>query len=67
MAAFAGILDVRLEKRDQYSLNGPKAGDSGKPPGPHDIGKGHSIVGLAGFLAILLAMVASAVVNAAWK
>ena len=64
MATFAGILGVRLEKRDQYSLNGPKAGGSGKPPGPNDIRKGHSIAELAGFLLFLLAMAVCARVSA---
>jgi adenosylcobinamide-phosphate synthase len=63
MATLAGILDVRLEKRDQYSLNGPKAGGSGKAPGHHDIGKGHDIAQLAGFMAFLFAMVASSIAN----
>ncbi|CAB9510959.1 Cobalamin biosynthesis protein [Seminavis robusta] len=63
MATFAGILDVRLEKRGQYSLNGPPNGGTGKAPGHQDIRRGHTIAQLAGILAFLVAMAASAIWN----
>ena len=59
MACFAGILEVQLEKRGQYSLNGPPAGD-GKPPGFQDIRRGYVIAQVAGIFTFLLAMAAIA-------
>jgi len=64
MATFAGILGVRLEKRGQYSLNGPQNGGDGKLPSHHDIRNGVKIATLAGMLAFLLAIVSSGIVNA---
>lgn len=63
MATFAGILGVRLEKRGQYSLNGSPNGGNGNVPGHQEIRRGHTIAQLAGMLAFLLAMAASAVRN----
>mmetsp|Transcript_10316 Transcript_10316/g.24801 ORF Transcript_10316/g.24801 Transcript_10316/m.24801 type:complete len:242 (+) Transcript_10316:3345-4070(+) len=59
MSCFAGILDVRLEKRGQYSLNGPPA--NGKLPQYEDIRHGHLIAQVAGTFTFLLTMVTLAV------
>ena len=61
MACFAGILEVRLEKRAQYALNGPP-GD-GKPPGFQDIRRGYVIAQVAGILTFLSAMAAVALLK----
>ena len=63
MATFAGILEVRLEKRGQYSLNGPRNGGHGRAPGSHDIRKGHAVAQLAGVLAFLLASIPSVLLS----
>ncbi|KAL3930343.1 MAG: hypothetical protein SGBAC_011807 [Bacillariaceae sp.] len=61
MACFAGILDVRLEKRGQYSLNGPPG--NGKPPRYQDIRHGHLIAQVAGILTFLLTVVTLAILQ----
>jgi len=61
MACFAGILDVRLEKRGQYSLNGPPA--DGKAPTHKDIRNGHLIAQVAGIFTFLLTMLILAIIQ----
>jgi cobalamin biosynthesis protein CobD len=58
MATLAGVLNVCLEKKGQYALN-----KVGQPPGPKAIREGHRIAELAGFMSILLAVVASSLLN----
>ena len=56
MATMAGALNVRLEKKGQYALN-----KAGKSPDYTAIRVGHDVVQLAGFLAVLVAIVATCV------
>jgi cobalamin biosynthesis protein CobD/CbiB len=48
MAAFAGILIVKLEKKGEYAL-----GKTFRDPGPSDIRVGHNIAQVTGGLALL--------------
>lgn len=59
MATMAGILGVRLEKRSQYSLNGPKNGGCGEPPNQTDVRRGHTIAQFAGIIVFILAVIAT--------
>jgi cobalamin biosynthesis protein CobD/CbiB len=67
MAAFAGLLNVRLEKRGMYSLNGPSPnhhGTTGVPPDYNDIRRGQAIADIAGVLLFLLAIISITVLYA---
>ena len=63
MACMAGILDVKLEKRGQYSLNGPPNKGNGKAPNYMKIRQGHLITQVAGLLLFCLAICASLVLG----
>jgi len=52
MAAFAGILGVRLSKKGEYCLN-----SSGVEPGPSNIRAGHRVASIAGGLTVLVAVI----------
>ena len=53
MAAFAGLLGVKLKKEGAYCL-----GASGKDPAPVDIRTGHRVAELAGGITLVIAVVA---------
>jgi len=52
MAAFAGILGVKLSKKGEYCLN-----SSGVEPGPSNIRAGHRVASIAGGLTVLVAVI----------
>lgn len=55
MAAFAGILGVRLEKKGEYCLG--KCLGLTRDPGPNDIRCGHKIAQVAGGLALIASLI----------
>jgi len=59
MGAMAGILGVKLEKRDEYCLG--KAIPGVRGPTPSDIRRGHGVAQLAGAIALVAAVVACGV------
>lgn len=58
MAAFAGILGVKLSKKGEYCLY-----SSGVEPGPSNIRAGHRVASIAGGLTVLVAVVTLVVMN----
>jgi len=58
MAAFAGILGVKLSKKGEYCLN-----SSGVEPGPSNIRAGHRVASIAGGLTVLVAVIALVVMK----
>ena len=58
MAAFAGILGVKLSKKGEYCLN-----SSGVEPVPRNIRAGHQVASIAGGLTVLVAVFVLVVMN----